>query len=129
MPLDVAVIALVPHQGVDLVAWPHTSKCMCVQYSWWLATGHCSLLASESQMVVAGDIIPLPILVPYHDHTVFTRGEETVGLVGSPVLILHRRAVCPAEVIFKHLIVESDPLVVMSKAVDKLLLLKGDDAS
>lgn len=30
----------------------------------------------------------------------------------------HRRAVCPAEVIFKHLIVESDPLVVMSKACD-----------
>lgn len=30
----------------------------------------------------------------------------------------HRRAVCPAEVILKHLIVESDPLVVMSKACD-----------
>lgn len=48
----------------------------------------CALLAGEGEVVVAGYVIPLTVLMPDHYHTVFTRREETVRLVWSPVFIL-----------------------------------------
>lgn len=44
-------------------------------------------LASEGQVVVAGNIVPLAILMPDHHHTVFSRIEVVVRLVWSPVFI------------------------------------------
>lgn len=48
----------------------------------------CAFLAGEGEVVVAGNIIPLTVLVPDHYYTVFPRREETVRLVWSPVFIL-----------------------------------------
>lgn len=48
----------------------------------------CALLAGESEVVVARNIIPLTILMPYHHHTVLASREEAVRLVGPPVFIL-----------------------------------------
>lgn len=48
----------------------------------------CSLFAGEGQVVVARHVVPLAVLVPYHDHAVLARSEEAVGLVGPPVLVL-----------------------------------------
>ena len=45
-------------------------------------------LAGEGQVVVAGDIIPLAVLMPYHHNTVLSRVEVVVRLVRPPVLIL-----------------------------------------
>lgn len=48
----------------------------------------CSLFASEGEVVVARHVVPLAVLVPYHDNAVLARGEEAVRLVGPPVLKL-----------------------------------------
>lgn len=48
----------------------------------------CALLAGEGEVVVAWNIIPLAVLMPYHYNTILTRSEEAVRLVGSPVFIL-----------------------------------------
>lgn len=50
----------------------------------------CALLAGESQVVVARNVIPLAILMPDHHYTVLARGEEAVRLVWPPVFILLR---------------------------------------
>lgn len=52
----------------------------------WRPTG--SLFASECQVVVAGHVVPLAVLVPYHHHAVLPRLEEAVRLVRPPVVIL-----------------------------------------
>lgn len=52
----------------------------------WRPTG--SLFASECQVVVAGHVVPLAILVPYHHHAVLPRLEEAIRLVWPPVVIL-----------------------------------------
>lgn len=38
-------------------------------------------------MIIAGDIVPLALLMPNHHHAVFS-GKKIVRLVGAPVLIL-----------------------------------------
>lgn len=48
----------------------------------------CALFTCEGQVIVAGDIIPLALLVPDHHHTVLSGGKEVVRLVGAPVLKL-----------------------------------------
>lgn len=48
----------------------------------------CSFLAGVSKVIIAWDIIPLPILMPDYNNTVFSSRKETVWLVWSPVLIL-----------------------------------------
>lgn len=47
-------------------------------------------LAGERQVVVAGHVVPLAVLVPDHHHTVFFRVEVVIWLVRPPVLILLR---------------------------------------
>lgn len=39
-------------------------------------------------MVVAGDVVPLAVLMPDHHHAVFAGVEVVVGLVRPPVLEL-----------------------------------------
>lgn len=39
-------------------------------------------------MIIAWDIIPLPILMPDYNNTIFSSRKEAVWLVWSPVLIL-----------------------------------------
>lgn len=123
MPLNKARPALVPHQRVDFIPLTLLPEGTCIFYQRRLTTSHCALLAGEGEMVVARNVIPLTVLMPYHHYTVLTRSEEAVRLVGPPVFILHRPAISPAEVAVKHLIIQADPLVVLSKTVDKLLLL------
>lgn len=48
----------------------------------------CSLFAGEGEVVVARHVVPLAVLVPYHDDTVLAHSEEVVRLVGPPVLKL-----------------------------------------
>lgn len=48
----------------------------------------CALLAAESEVIVTWDIVPLAVFMPNHHHTILTRSEEAVGLVGPPVFIL-----------------------------------------
>lgn len=48
----------------------------------------CAFLAGEGEVIITGHIVPLAVLVPDHHHTVLSRLEETVWLVGTPVLIL-----------------------------------------
>ena len=45
-------------------------------------------LAGEGEVIVARNIIPLAVLVPNHDHTVLSCGEEAVWLTLPPVLKL-----------------------------------------
>lgn len=52
----------------------------------WRPTG--SLFASECQVVIAGHVVPLAVLVPYHHHAVLPWLEEAVWLVRPPVVIL-----------------------------------------
>lgn len=47
-------------------------------------------LAGERQVVVAGHVVPLAVLVPDHHHAVFFRVEVVIWLVRPPVLILLR---------------------------------------
>lgn len=63
----------------------HNCKCLKPNANFTLT---CAFLAGESEVVVAGNIIPLAVLVPDHYYTVFPWREETVWLVWSPVLIL-----------------------------------------
>lgn len=48
----------------------------------------CAFLAGKGEVVVTWDIVPLAIFMPDHYHTVLSRREETIWLIGSPVLIL-----------------------------------------
>lgn len=128
MPLDESFLTLVPHEKVDFVSLALLSKGARVLHQGGLAAGHCSLFASEGEVVVARHVVPLAVLVPYHDDTVLARSEEAVRLVGPPVLELQGAAISPAEVIVKHLIIQTDPLVVAPKTVDELLLLVGGNA-
>lgn len=48
----------------------------------------CALFTREGQVVIAGHVIPLALLVPDHHHAVLSGGKEVVGLVGAPVLKL-----------------------------------------
>lgn len=100
-----AVFTVVTNQSVDLITRLHRTKHTSILHYWGLAARDCALLAGEGEVVVAGYIIPLSSLVPDHHHTVLSRLEETVWLVGTPVLILHDAAVSPAEVSLKHLVV------------------------
>lgn len=48
----------------------------------------CALFTREGQLVIAGNVIPLALLMPDHHHAVLPSGKEVVWLVGAPVLKL-----------------------------------------
>lgn len=48
----------------------------------------CALFACKGQVVIAGNVIPLALLMPDHHHTVLPGGKEVVRLVRAPVLKL-----------------------------------------
>lgn len=53
-----------------------------------IAVCTCALFAGKCEVIVAWDVVPLAVLVPYHHDTVLTRREEAVRLVRPPVFIL-----------------------------------------
>lgn len=128
MSLNETIFAVISNQGVDFIAWFHLSKGLGIFYNRGLAASNCSLLASVGEVVIAGDVIPLTIFMPNDHNAVFSCRKETVWLVGSPVLILQCTAVSPAEVMFKHLVIEADPLVIMAHTIHKHLFLMRKDA-
>lgn len=126
--LDEPIFAVVSDEGVDLVTRFHLPEGLCVFHHRRLTTSHCSFLAGISEVIIARDIIPLPILMPDYNNTVFSSRKEAVWLVWSPVLILQWATISPAEVTLKHLVIEANPLVVVANTVDEDLLLVGQDA-
>lgn len=48
----------------------------------------CAFLASESEVIVARNVVPLAVLMPDHHDTILARGEKAVRLVWPPVFIL-----------------------------------------
>lgn len=56
-------------------------------YCYWKVCT-CSFLAGIGKVIIAWYIIPLPILMPYYNNTVFSSRKEAVWLIWSPVLIL-----------------------------------------
>ncbi len=48
----------------------------------------CPLFAGESQVIVAGHVVPLSALMPNHHHAVLSGLEEAVRLVRPPEVIL-----------------------------------------
>lgn len=128
MTLNETIFAVVSNQGVDFITWFHLSKGLGIFYNRGLAASNCSLLAGVGEVVVAGDVIPLAILMPNDHNAVFSSRKEAVWLVGSPVLILQCAAVSPAEVMFKHLVIEANPLVIMAHTIHKHLFLMRKDA-
>lgn len=125
--LDVTLVTVIPQQTVDLISRSHRSRHTSVFDHRRLTTRYCSLLAGEGKVVVTGYIVPLSSLMPDHHYTVLSRLEEAVGLVGPPVVILHRSTIGPPEVPLKHLVIETDPLVVTAQTVDIVLLLLRQD--
>lgn len=126
--LDETILAVVSDEGVDLITGLHLPKSLGIFHHRRLATSHCSFLAGISKVVIAGDVIPLPVLMPDYNNTVLSSRKEAVWLVWSPVLILQWATISPAEITLKHLVIEANPLVVMANTVDEDLLLVGQDA-
>lgn len=125
MTLDETIFAVISNKGINLITRFHLPKGLCIFYNRRLTTGNCSFLAGVGQVVIAWNIIPLPILMPYYNNTVFSSRKETIRLVWSPVLILQWATISPAEITLKHLVIEANPLVVVPNTVHEDLFLMG----
>lgn len=128
MTLNETIFAVISNQGVDFITWFHLSKGLGIFYNRGLAASNCPLLAGVGEVVIAGDIIPLAVLMPDNHNTVFSSREEAVWLVGSPVLVLQSAAISPTEVVLKHFVIEAYPLVIMAHTIHKHLFLVRQDA-
>lgn len=128
MALNETIFAVISNQGVDFITRFHLSKGLGIFYNRGLAASNCSFLAGIGEMVITGNIIPLTILMPNDDNTVFSSRKEAIWLVGPPVLILQRAAISPAEVMLKHLVIEAYPLIIMAHTIHKHLFLMRQDA-
>lgn len=128
MALNETIFAVISNQGVDFITRFHLSKGLGIFYNRGLAASNCSFLAGISEMIIAGNIIPLAILMPNDYNTVLSSRKEAVWLVGPPVLILQCAAIGPTEVMFKHLVIEAYPLIIMPHTVHKHLFLVRQDA-
>lgn len=126
--MNETIFAVISNQGVDFITRFHLSKSLGIFYNRGLAASNCSFLAGISEMVIAGNIIPLTILMPNDHNTVFPSRKEAIWLVGSPIFILQCAAISPTEVMFKHLVVEADPLIIMAHTIHKHLFLMRQDA-
>lgn len=126
--MNETIFAVISNQGVDFITRFHLSKGLGVFYNRGLAASNCSFFAGIGEMIIAGNIIPLAVLMPNDYDTIFSSREEAVRLVGPPVLILQCAAISPTEVMFKHLVIEAYPLIVMAHAVHKHLFFMRQDA-
>jgi len=79
--------ALVTKHGVYFIAQPWAAKHLSQGQLWWRPTGHQPHLAGVGQVVVAGYITPLSLIMPHHDHAVLSGQEVAVRLPRIPVLI------------------------------------------
>lgn len=126
--MNETIFAVISNQGVDFITRFHLSKGLGIFYNRGLAASNCSFLASIGEMIIAGNIIPLAVLVPNDYNTIFSSRKETVWLVGPPVLILQCAAISPTEVMLEHLVVEADPLIIMAQTIHKHLFFMREDA-
>lgn len=92
-------------------------------------TQNCAFLANIGQVVVARHVIPLSILVGDGHHTVLPACEKVIWLTLPPILIDQIVTVSPLKVILHCTIIESNPGVVMTQTINKVLLSGGDDAA
>lgn len=102
---------------------------MGIFYCGWGPTQHCSFLADVRQVVVAGHVVPLAVFVGDGHHAVLAPCEEVIWLTLSPVLIHQIVAVSPLEIVLYCAVIQSNPGVVVTKTIDKVLLSGGDDAA
>lgn len=128
MALNETIFAVISNQGVDFITRFHLSKGLGIFYNRGLAASNCSFLAGIGEMVIAGNVIPLAVLMPNDDNTIFSSRKEAVWLVGPPVLILQGAAISPTEVVLKHLVIEAYPLVIMAQTIHKHLFFMRQDA-
>lgn len=128
MALNETIFAVISNQGVDFITRFHLSKGLGIFYNRGLAASNCSFLASVGEMVIAGNIIPLAVLMPNDDNTIFSSRKEAVWLVWPPVLILQGASIGPTEVVLKHLVIEAYPLVIMAQTIHKHLFFMREDA-
>lgn len=70
--LDESLFTVITEQGIDLVARLRGSEHASIFQHRGLPARHCSLFAGESQVIVAGHVVPLSILMPDHHHTVLS---------------------------------------------------------
>lgn len=126
--MNETIFTVISNQGVDFITRFHLSKGLGIFYNWGLAASNCSFLASIGEMVIAGNIIPLAVLVPNDYDTIFSSRKKAVWLVGPPVLILQGAAISPTEVMLKHLVIEAYPLIVMAHTIHKHLFFMRQDA-
>lgn len=126
--MNETIFAVVSNQGVDFITRFHLSKGLGIFYNRGLAASNCSFLARIGEMVIAGNIIPLAILMPNDYNTVFSSRKEAVWLVGPPILVLQCAAISPAEVMLKHLVIKAYPLIVMAHTINKHLFFVRQDA-
>lgn len=127
--LEEAFGALVAYDCMDVIVRPPTTYQMGVLHSRRGPTQHCAFLADVGQVVVAGHVVPLAILMGNGHHAVLASCEEVVRLALPPVLIYQIVAVRPLKVLLHGAVIQSDPGVVVTKTVDKLLLCDGDDTT
>lgn len=99
MALQEAIGALVAHHRVDVVVGSLPTNQESIIHSGRCSAKHCSLLADVGQIVIAGHVIPFAVFMSDHNYAVFSSGEEVVGLVFPPVLVLQVHLVSPLEVI------------------------------
>lgn len=92
-------------------------------------TQHCAFLADVGQVVVAGHVVPLAILMGDGHHTVLTACKEVIWLALPPVLIHQIIAVSPLKVFLHCAVIQTDPGIVMTQTINKLLLSSRDDTT
>lgn len=95
----------------------------------WGPTQYCALLADVGKVVVARHIVPLSILVGNGHHTVLPTCKEVIRLAFPPVLVHQIITVCPLKVVLHCSVIQSNPGIVMTKTINKVLFSGGDDAA
>lgn len=88
--LDQSLSAPISKHSVHCIAKSRATKYLSQGQLWWRPTGHKPHLAGVGQVVVAGHIAPLALVMPHHDHTVLPRQEVAVRLPRVPVFIKQR---------------------------------------
>lgn len=91
-------------------------------HSRWGATQHCAFLADIGQVIVAGHIVPLAVLMGNGHHTILPSRKEIVRLALPPILIDQIIGISPLEVFLNSAVIEANPGIVVTQAIDELLL-------
>lgn len=130
---DVALVetfgTLVTHHRMDVIMGPSTANQMGILHSGRGSTQHCAFFADVGQVIVAGHVVPLSLLMGDGHHTVLSAREEVIRLALPPVLIHQVIGVSPLEVLLHGAIIQANPGVIMAQSIDEVLLGdRGDTA-